>query len=452
MVERLVGARKRVAAYNRSPGRIDDVVRDLAAGYVVPATSVADAVRMLAPPRLVLLAVPADGAPDDVIAELVRHLEPGDVIVDAGNSHFGDSSRRARELRERGVHFLDAGISGFGTRYGPAITVGGSSEGWQLGAGVLRAVAGGGKCDRVGESGAGHFAKLVHNAIEYADMQLICEAYHLLRDGAGLSVADARRVFEDWSGSELAAYLVEITANILAAEDADGSPLVERILDVADQRGTGGWAVEESVDLGVPATLVAEAVHARSLSARKDERLIAAHVLSGPSGGGVRDGVAFVDDLHSALLASRAVSYTQAFMLLQRGAESYGWTLDRAAIAGIWQDGSIVGSTLLEHVRDALTDEPELSSLLLDDRFGALIDESQAGWRRVVTTAVELGLPVPAHSAALAFYDTHRAARLPANLLQAQRDYFAAHTYERVDRERGLRFHTDWPGAGTRGD
>jgi 6-phosphogluconate dehydrogenase len=449
LVTDLASAGHLVAACNRSAGR----AVGLPPG-VERTTSIPELVQLLAPPRRVILAVEAGRAPDDAIEQLVPRLEPGDVIVDAGNSHFADTTRRSRALEERGIGFLGAGMSGFGAGRGPAITVGGSERAWPLVADLLASIAGRSSglepyCAWVGDGGAGHFAKLVHNAIEYVDMQLICEGYDLLRHGLGLQAAEVQLVFGDWSRGELASYLVEITATILAAEDDDRTPLVERVLDVADQKGTGGWAVQESIALGVPATLVAEAVHARNLSAMKDERIAAADLLGRPVPTLDRRGE-LVDDLRLAMLATRAVSYTQAFMLLQRGGERHGWTLDRAAIARIWQGGSIIGSALLGKVGDSLAEDGDLPSLLLGARFRTLIERSEPSWRRVVASAVEIGLPVPTLSASLAYYDGYRASRLPANLLQAQRDHFAAHTYERVDRDRGIRFHTDWHTGATR--
>jgi 6-phosphogluconate dehydrogenase len=446
-----------VVAYNRTTEKVDEFLRGAAAGRpnVVGARSVAEMVGLLSPPRTVLLAVAAGRATDELVEELVPHLEPGDLIVDAGNSHFADTTRRAQRLEEEGMLFVGAGFSSGGrdARDGPAIVAGGSADAWPRIRDLLLSIAarspdGQPCCSWVGEGGAGHFVKMVHNGIEYADMQLVCEAYQLLRDGLGLSAAEMQRVFAEWNRGELDSYLISITADILAVEDEDGAPLVDKILDAADQQGTGTWTVTSSLELGVPATLVAEAVHARSLSAMKDERVAAARVLNGPPGS-IEDGNdALVDDLRDAMLATRAVSYTQAFMLMRKAAAEYGWPLDAGAIAATWQ-GSIIRSALLTTVRTAFDTDPDLGSVLLGDTSSALVDRCQPAWRRVVATAVGLGIPVPAISGGLAFYDGYRTARLPANLLQAQRDYFAAHTYERIDRERGLGFHTDWAAGST---
>ncbi len=456
LVADLLAANHEVVAYNRGAERAERVLSEYDGGArVARASSTAELVQRLTPPRRVILAITSGRAPDDVLDQLVPLLEPGDGIVDAGNAHYADTTRRSRNLEEREINFLGAGISGLGTRHGPAITVGGSHGGWELLKDVLQSIAGRSAssepyCDRVGEGGAGHFVKMVHNGIEYADLQLIGDAYHLLRCGLCLTAEEAQRVFADWNRTELASYLVEITARILAAEDDDGSPLVEKILDVADQRGTGGWVVEESIALGVPATVVGEAVHARSLSAMKEDRVSAAALLGGPDRVLDVGRDEFIEDLRLAMLATRAVSYTQAFMLIERGAAQHGWAMDRSAVAAIWHGGSIISSTLLGEVRDALTERPDVPSLLFDDRLRVLVDRCQAPWRRVVSAAVERGLPVPAISSALAFYDGYRTSLLPASLLQAQRDYFAAHTYERVDNDRGGRFHTDWPGGAPR--
>jgi 6-phosphogluconate dehydrogenase len=398
---------------------------------------------------MLVLATPSGPALDLLIGQVAAELTPGDVLVDFSNSHYVDTTRRVQQLAEDGILFLGAGVSGGDGTGGPAIAVGGHPEGWMLAADMLRSIAGrsaDGKpfCVWVGEGGAGHFVKMVHNGIEYADMQSIAEAYHLMRDALSLESRDLRGVFAQWAGSELDAYLVSITADILDANAEDGTPLLDHILDVADQHGTGAWTVAESLELRVPATLVAAAVHARSLSALKGERLTAAESLYGPgsSFGGSRAGL--LDDLAQALVATRIVSYTQAFFLLRQGSRAHRWDINLTAVAAMWQ-GSIIRSALLNDVRDAFASDPELSTILLDDRLRERVVRSQASWRRVVATAADIGVPTPTISAALTFYDGFRAPRLPANLLQAQRDYFASHGYERLDRERGTRFHTDWP-------
>lgn len=443
----------KVVAHNRTVERVDEFLRGPAADRpnVVGARSVEEMTSLLARPRKVVLAVTAGSAADELIEQLVPYLEPGDILVDAGNSHFADTSRRTRGLESRGMLFIGAGISPGedGTRDGPAIMPGGSTEAWPLVRDMFEAIAarspdGDPCCKWIGEGGAGHFAKMAHNGIEYADMQLICEAYQLLRDGLGLTAHETHRVFTEWNRGELGGYLISATADILAFEDEGGTPLVDKILDTSDQQGTGSWTATSSLELGVPATLIGEAVHARFLSAMKDDRVRAASVLRGPTAAfaGARDG--FVEDIGRAVLASRIVSYTQAHMLMRRAAEEHGWDLKYGAIATTWQGGRILRSALLDEVRQAFNGNPELTSLVLNDHFRAVIDRCQTSWRTVVAAAAELGVPTPAISAALAFYDGYRRARGPANLLQAQRDYFGAHTYGRVDRDPGLRFHTDW--------
>ncbi len=448
----------KVAVYNRGLERMEEFLRGPAAGQpnAVGARSLAELIGALGRPRVVVLAVRAGAAVDELIGRLAPHLDPGDLIVDAGNSHFADTTRRAKLLEDQGLLFIGAGISAGaeGLRHGPTIMPGGSPEAWPLVRDMLRAIAGRSLdgepcCAWVGDAGAGHFVKMIHNGIEYVDMQLICEGYQLLSEGLGLAAEETQRVFAEWSRGELDSYLISITANILAVEDGDGAPLLDKILDVADQRGTGAWVVSSSLELGVPATLAAEAVHARSLSAMKDERVAAARMLEGPAGlfDGSRE--ALIDDTRDAMLATRVVSYAQAFMLLRGAALEYGWQLDHGAIAGIWQGGGIIRSAMLKDVRDAFLRNPALESLLLDDALVAVVRRCQTSWRRVVATAVELGIPTPAISGALAFYDGYRREKLPASLLQAQRSYFAAHTYERVDAERGVGFDTDWTGSST---
>ena len=446
----------RVVAYNRTVEKATEFLRRAAIDRpnLVGAQSLDEMIGLLARPRKVVLTVPAGSAPDELIEQLVPHLEPGDLIVDAGNSHFADTIRRAEYLKNRGILFIGAGISagGEGARNGLSIMPGGSPEAWPLVKEMFQSIAarspdGEPCCDWVGEGGAGHFVKMIHNGIEYVDMQLICEAYQLLSEGLGLTVEETQRVFAEWNRGELESYLISITADILSVADEDGAPLIDKILDVADQQGTGTWTVASSLELGVPATLVAEAVHARCLSAMKEERIAAAQLLEGPTGPFEGSREPFVQDIRDAMLATRVVSYTQAFMLLRSAAEEHGWRVSYGAIAAIWQ-GSIIRSVLLKDVRDAFARNPDLRSVILERRsFSSLIDRCQASWRRVVATAVELGIPTPVTSGALAFYDGYRSARLPANLLQAQRNYFAGHTYERIDGERGLRFTTDWAGS-----
>jgi 6-phosphogluconate dehydrogenase len=441
-----------VAVYNRTTSKVDEFLAGPAAGTsVIGAHSIEDFVAALERPRRAMLMVKAGPAVDDTISQLLPHLEPGDVVIDGGNSNFEDSIRRSRELRERGLLFVGTGISGGeeGARYGPSIMPGGHPEAWPHVKDVFQSIAakvdnGTPCCDWVGEDGAGHYTKMVHNGIEYGDMQVIAEAYHLLRAALGLSYEELHAVFAEWNEGKLDSYLIEITRDIMAVRDEDGEPLVEKILDAAGQKGTGKWTAISSLDLGMPLTLVAEAVYARILSALKDERVEAAELLGPP---GKPDGAGLapaVDDVRDALYASKIVSYTQGFMLFRAAAAEYGWNLSYGSIALMWRGGCIIRSAFLGEISDAFERDPDLPALLLDPYFRDEIKAAEPGWRRAVAAAVQLGIPVPAYSAALAFYDGYRSERLPANLIQAQRDYFGAHTYERVDRPRGQVFHTHW--------
>lgn len=444
-----------VAIWNRTQTAVDDFLAGPARGTrIAGARSLAELAARLERPRRVLLMVRAGQPVDDTIAELATHLEPGDVIVDGGNSHFEDSARRCRELEARGLLYVGAGISGGedGARHGPSIMPGGSTAAWPLVRDVLQAIAahvdGIPCCDWIGEGGSGHFVKMVHNGIEYGDMQVIAEGYHLLHGLAGLSHDELHTVFAAWNSGPLESYLVEITRDIMAARDDDGEPLVAKILDTAGQKGTGRWTVSSALELGVPVTLVAEAVLARMLSALKEEREAAAVLLGEPAATLDGDRDSFVDDVRDALHASKIVSYAQGFMLFRAAAGVYGWTLDHAGIAHLWRGGCIIRSAFLGRIRAAYGRDPELANLLLDPAIREELAPLVAGWRRTVARAVAGGIPVPAYSSALAFYDGYRTARLPAALIQAQRDYFGAHTYERIDRPRGESFHTDWTGRG----
>ncbi|MCL4291154.1 MAG: decarboxylating NADP(+)-dependent phosphogluconate dehydrogenase [Thermoleophilia bacterium] len=444
-----------VAIWNRTQTAVDDFLAGPARGTrIAGARSLAELAARLERPRRVLLMVRAGQPVDDTIAELATHLEPGDVIVDGGNSHFEDSARRCRELEARGLLYVGAGISGGedGARHGPSIMPGGSTAAWPLVRDVLQAIAahvdGIPCCDWIGAGGSGHFVKMVHNGIEYGDMQVIAEGYHLLHGLAGLSHDELHTVFAVWNSGPLESYLVEITRDIMAARDDDGEPLVAKILDTAGQKGTGRWTVSSALELGVPVTLVAEAVLARMLSALKEEREAAAVLLGEPAATLDGDRDSFVDDVRDALHASKIVSYAQGFMLFRAAAGVYGWTLDHAGIAHLWRGGCIIRSAFLGRIRAAYGRDPELANLLLDPAIREELAPLVAGWRRTVARAVAGGIPVPAYSSALAFYDGYRTARLPAALIQAQRDYFGAHTYERIDRPRGESFHTDWTGRG----
>jgi 6-phosphogluconate dehydrogenase len=444
-----------VAVYNRTVSKVDEFVNGPAAGTrVVPARSLSELAACLKRPRRVMLMVKAGRPVDEFIEHLLPYLEPGDLVIDGGNSNFGDTVRRTRHMREKGLLYIGTGISGGeeGARRGPSIMPGGMSAAWPLVKDIFQSIAaktadGTPCCDWVGEDGAGHYVKMIHNGIEYGDMQLIAEAYHLLRDVGRLSHAEMHRIFADWNAGELESYLIEITRDIMRVADADGQPLVEKILDAAGQKGTGKWTGINSLDLGIPVTLITEAVYARSLSAFKEERVHAARLLKGPRGGGpVPKG--FVEDVRRALLAAKMVSYTQGFMLLRAAAREYGWNLDYGRVALLWRGGCIIRSVFLGRIKAAFDRDPDLASLLLDPYFRRAIERSQAAWRRVVARAARTGIPIPAFGAALSFYDGYRSERLPANLIQAQRDYFGAHTYERVDRPRGEFFHTRWMEAG----
>jgi 6-phosphogluconate dehydrogenase len=444
-----------VAVYNRTVSRVDEFLAGAARGTrVIGARSIPELVAHLRRPRRVMLLVKAGPPVDEFIDQLVPHLEPGDIVIDGGNSNYQDSIRRAAAVEARGLLYVGTGVSGGeeGARQGPSLMPGGSPAAWPHIRPIFQAVAakvdGQPCCDWVGENGAGHYVKMVHNGIEYGDMQLIAEAYHLLTEGLGLTADQAQAVFAAWNRGPLESYLVEITADILGARDEDGAPLVERILDAAGQKGTGKWTVGSALDLGTPVTLIAEAVFARCLSALKDERVRASRALRGPSPriGAPRE--AFVEDVRCALYASKIGSYAQGYMLLRDAAHEHGWHLNYGGIALMWRGGCIIRSRFLGRIKEAFDRDPGLSNLLLDGFFREAVEECQAGWRRVVAAAVLAGIPTPAFASALAFYDGYRRARLPANLLQAQRDYFGAHTYERVDRPRGQFFHTNWTGRG----
>ncbi len=422
---------------------------------LIGAHSLGTLVAALRRPRRLLLLIPAGPGVDVLIADLLPRLEPGDVIVDGGNSHYADTIRRAALVEAAGLLYVGLGISGGeeGARRGPSLMPGGSPAAWPLLQDLLRSIAartpeGEPCCDWVGSDGAGHYVKMVHNGIEYGDMQLLAEAYHLLRDGAGLSNDEMHQVFAEWNRGELESYLIEITGDILTVRDGEGRYVLDTILDSAGQKGTGRWTVESAAGLGVPATLAAEAVFARALSAMPEERAAAAAALAGPAPSFSGDRAAFLADVGQALYSAKIMAYAQGFMLLRRASAQHGWGLDLGGIARLWQGGCIIRSRFLGEIRAAYSRRPDLPSLLLDGFFRLAVDRGQAGWRRTVARAAEWGLPLPAMAAALAFYDGYRCDRLPANLIQAQRDYFGAHTYERVDRARGESFHTDWKGPG----
>jgi 6-phosphogluconate dehydrogenase len=446
-----------VAVYNRTTSKVDAFLEDAAAGRetVIGTRSVEEFVQALERPRRIILMVKAGDVVDAFIDTLLPHLEAGDIVMDGGNSHFPDTMRRTTDLAEKGILFLGSGISGGeeGARHGPSIMPGGHPEAWPQMKDILQSIAartpdGEPCCDWVGENGAGHYVKMVHNGIEYGDMELIAEAYQLMKVGLGMSTDEMHEVFAAWNDTELDSFLIEITRDILAYRDEAGEPLLEQILDAAGQKGTGKWTGIDALQLGVPVTLIVEAVFARALSARKDERVAASEVLTGPTPSFDGDRDAFVEDIRRALLASKIISYTQGFMQMQEAASEYGWNINYGAVANMWRGGCIIRSAFLGDIKKAFDKNENLSSLLLDGFFKKLIDEGQESWRRVVAQAALMGIPTPAFSTALAFYDGYRSARLPANMIQAQRDYFGAHTYERVDRPRGEFFHTNWTGTG----
>jgi 6-phosphogluconate dehydrogenase len=446
-----------VAVYNRTTSKVDAFLEDAAAGRdtIIGTHSVEDFVSSLKRPRRIILMVKAGDVVDTFIDTLLPHLEKGDIVMDGGNSHFPDTNRRTKNLDEKGILFMGSGISGGeeGARHGPSIMPGGHPDAWPQMKEILQSIAartpdGDPCCDWVGANGAGHYVKMVHNGIEYGDMELIAEAYQLMKLGLGMTADEMHEVFAKWNETELDSFLIEITRDILAYRDEDGEPLVEKILDAAGQKGTGKWTGIDALQLGVPVTLIVEAVFARALSARKEERAAAAKVLSGPEPKFDGDRSAFVEDIRRALLASKIISYTQGFMQMQEASSEYDWSINYGSVADMWRGGCIIRSAFLGDIKTAFDKNADLNSLLLDDFFRKLIDEGQAAWRRVVSQAAMMGIPTPAFSTALAFYDGYRSERLPANMIQAQRDYFGAHTYERVDRPRGEFFHTNWTGTG----
>jgi 6-phosphogluconate dehydrogenase len=449
-----------VAVFNRTVSKVDEFLAKGARDTrIIGAHSIEELVSLLKKPRRVMLMVKAGQPVDDFIELLIPHLEPGDIIIDGGNSNYNDTIRRTAYVESKGLLYIGTGVSGGeeGARHGPSIMPGGSPAAWPHVKPIFQAIAAkvkrpdGGEdpcCDWVGENGAGHYVKMVHNGIEYGDMQLICETYHLMRDALGMSADEMHQIFAEWNQGKLDSYLIEITRDILGYKDEDGSPLVDKILDTAGQKGTGKWTGISALDMGIPLTLIVEAVLARSLSALKDERVAASKVLSGPKPKFDGDKKAFVDDLQEALYASKIISYTQGYMLMRAAAQEYKWNLNNGGIALMWRGGCIIRSVFLGKIKEAFDKNPQLSNLLLDSYFKEQVEAAQPAWRRVVAHAVELGIPVPAMSSALSFFDGYRREHLPANLLQAQRDYFGAHTYERVDKPRGQFFHTNWTGHG----
>ena len=445
-----------VAAFNRTVAKVDEFLSREAKGTrVVGAHSIPELVSLLKKPRRVMMLVKAGAAVDEFIEQLIPHLEAGDIIIDGGNSLFEDTIRRTRYVESRGLLYIGTGVSGGeeGARRGPSVMPGGSAAAWPHVRPIFQAVAakvedGSPCCDWVGADGAGHYVKMVHNGIEYGDMQLICEAYQLMREGLGMSADEMHQVFAEWNRGELDSYLIEITRDILAYKEANGQSLVDNILDTAGQKGTGKWTVISSQELGIPITLMAEAVYARCVSALKDDRVAAAKSLRGPKARITGDRARFVEDIRRALYGSKIVSYAQGFMLMRAAAKQYGWNLNFGNVALMWRGGCIIRSVFLGKIKEAFDRKPGLMNLMLDPFFKRAIRTSQRSWRNVVATAARKGIPTPAFATALSFFDGYRCERLPANLLQAQRDYFGAHTYERVDQPRGQFFHTNWTGRG----
>ena len=447
----------KVAVFNRTTSKVDDFLADEAKGTnVVGAHSVEELASLLKRPRRVMLMVKAGDSVDQTIHQILPYLEPGDIVIDGGNSLFTDSNRRTKSLSEKGILFIGTGVSGGeeGARLGPSIMPGGNPAAWPHVKDIFQSIAakvedGTPCCDWVGENGAGHYVKMVHNGIEYGDMQLICEAYDLLHRGLGLTAEELASVFTEWNKGELDSFLIEISSHIFAKKDEDGEPLVDKILDTAGQKGTGKWTVISALDTGQPVTLIGESVFARCLSALKDERVAASKILEGPAPTTTpADRVAFIEEVRRALYCSKIISYAQGYMLLRAAAKENGWNLNMGGIALMWRGGCIIRSRFLGKIKEAFDKDRALTNLLLDSFFSAAINTYQNSWRKALTHAIALGVPTPAFSTALAFFDGYRAERLPANLLQAQRDYFGAHTYERVDGPRGKFVHTNWTGTG----
>ncbi len=442
-----------VGVFNRTTSKVDEFLAGPAKGKSVAGYhGLPELIASLRTPRKIMMMVKAGPAVDELLAELEPHLSRGDILIDGGNTHFHDTERRVKKAEAKGLLYVGTGVSGGeeGALKGPSIMPGGSSAAWPPVKPILQAIAAkvGPKqdipcCEWIGEGGSGHYVKMIHNGIEYGDMQLICEAYFLLKHALGVSNEELYDVFDAWNRTELESYLIEITRDIFSVKDPDtGDPLVDKVLDTAQQKGTGKWMSQHALDLGVPTTLVTEAVFARCLSAQKEARVRASKVLSGPQGSFRGDKKAFIEDVRRALYVSKICSYAQGFVQLDAASRELGWKLNNGQIALLWRGGCIIRARFLEDIKKAFDKTPGLENLLLYDFFHKAVTDAQPSWRRVVTTAVELGLPVPGFSAALSYYDAYRRDRLPANLLQSQRDYFGAHTYQRVDKP-GT-FHTDW--------
>ncbi len=445
-----------VAVYNRTVEKVDRFINGRGKDKnFIGGHSIEEFIASLERPRKVMMLVKAGQPVDDFIELLLPHLEKGDIIIDGGNSHFPDTIRRTKYVESKGLLFIGTGVSGGeeGALLGPSIMPGGSSEAWTHVKEIFQAISakvddGTPCCDWVGDDGAGHFVKMVHNGIEYGDMQLISEAYNLMKNLLGLNADEMHQVLQDWNEGDLNSYLIEITRDILGYKDEDGEPLVEKILDTAGQKGTGKWTGIEALNLGIPLTLIGESVFARCLSSLKEERVEASKVLSGPVPSFNGDKAEFIKDIGSALYASKIVSYAQGYTLMREAAKEYDWQLNYGGIALLWRGGCIIRSVFLGKIKEAYDKNRELPNLLLDPFFKQKVEVAQSGWRKVVATAITNGIPVPAFTTALNYFDGYRSDRLPANMLQAQRDYFGAHTYERIDKPRGEFFHTNWTGRG----
>ena len=441
-----------VSVHNRTSPQIHNLVNNRSSNNKLYGfESLDEFVKSIKKPRKIMLMVVAGSVVDDYIQKLVPLLDQGDIIIDGGNSHYPDTSRRTEELEAKGFHFIGAGVSGGeeGALKGPSIMPGGSIAAWPEVKGIFQEISakvGDNEpcCEWIGEGGSGHFVKMVHNGIEYGDMQLICEAYQLMKDVLGMSNDEMHQTFKEWNEGELNSYLIEITADILKFKEEDGSYLVDNILDTAGQKGTGKWTASVALDLGSPLTLIGEAVFSRYLSSIKEERVEASSQLSGPRVSFSGDKAQALKDIHDALYASKMVSYAQGYTLLSDAAKAFNWNLNYGAIAMMWRGGCIIRSAFLTKIKDAYDNNSDLKNLLLDPFFKDKINQSQEGWRRIIAVAISNGVPVPAMSSSLSYFDGYRSERLPANLLQAQRDYFGAHTYERLDGKKGEFFHTEW--------
>ncbi len=446
----------KVVAYNRTVAKVEEFLEGPAKGTnIIGATSLEDLVAKLEAPRKVMLMARAGDVVDAFIDQLVPLLDKGDIIIDGGNSNYPDTNRRVAELEKKGILYVGSGVSGGeeGARFGPSIMPGGSEAAWPVIKPIFQAIsaktdAGEACCDWVGKDGAGHFVKMVHNGIEYGDMQLISEAYHFMKSGLGLSHDEMQSIFQEWNKTELDSYLVEITSEILGYKDEDGQPLVEKILDTAGQKGTGKWTGINALDLGIPLTLITESVFARCVSSMKDQRVEAQELFGKTIAPVEGDKKEWVDALRQALLASKIISYAQGFMLIREASEEFNWDLNYGNVALMWRGGCIIRSAFLGNIRDAYEANPDIKFLGSDPYFKDILQSSMAAWRKVAAKSLEIGLPMPTMTSGLTFLDSYTTAQLPANMIQAQRDYFGAHTYERIDQPRGQFFHTNWTGTG----